>query len=157
LRPSLLLWLKFSTTTLALMVLLNRCGAFMSVPYGSLRTMHNDELPRDVPPLNPVRVALDQDVLDGMHVVVHGVLADVSVRASEEGREWAAGRVVDGQDSIEFITFPRAFARIDRSCFHVDRPVAVTARVSISAERKALVVNSIVHTDNTGIGHDRPL
>ena len=130
----------------------------MSVPYGSLRTMNNDDaLPRDVRPLIPLRVALDQDVLDGTHVVVHGVLADVSVRASEEGREWAAGRVVDGQDSIDFITFPRAFARIDRSCFHIDRPVAVTARVSISAERKALVVNSIVHTDNTGIGHDRPL
>lgn len=78
-------------------------------------------------------------------------------RASEEGGEWAAGRVVDGQDSIEFIAFPRAFARIDRLCFHIDRPVAVTARVSISAERTTLVVNSIVHTDNTGIGHDRAL
>lgn len=130
----------------------------MSVSYGSLRTMNNDDaLRRDVPPLAKVRVALNQDVLDGTHVVVHGVLAEVSVRATEEGGDWAAGRVVDGKDSIEFITFPRAFARIDRSCFHIDRPVAVTARVSISAERTTLVVNRILHTDNTGIGHDRPL
>lgn len=140
------------------MLLVTRCAACMSVPCGSLRTKNNDDaLPRDVRPLIPLRVALDQDVLDGTHVVVHGVLADVSVRASKEGREWAAGRVVDGQDSIEFITFPRAFARIDRSCFHIDRPVALTARISISAERTTLVVNSIVHTDNTGIGDDRQL
>lgn len=130
----------------------------MSVPYGSLRTMNNDDaLRRDVPPLVKVRVALNQDVLDGTHVVVHGVLAEVAVRATEEGGDWAAGRVVDGQDSIEFITFPRAFARIDRSCFHIDRPVAETAWVSISAERTTLVVNSIVHTDNAGIGDDRQL
>lgn len=130
----------------------------MSVTCGSLRTMNNDDaLPREIPPRIPVRIALDQDVLDGAHVVVHGVLAEVSVRATEEGGDWAAGRVVDGKDSIEFITFPRAFARIDRSCFRIDRPVAVTARVSISAERTTLVVNSIVHTDNTGIGDDRKL
>lgn len=92
------------------------------MPCGSPRTMNNeDAAPRDNPLLIPVRVALDGDVQDGKNIEIHGVLADVTVIDSEEGTHWATGRVVDEQDSIEFITFPRAFARIDRSCFHIDR------------------------------------
>lgn len=75
--------------------------------------------------------------------------------ATDEGGDWATGRVVDGQDSIEFIAFPRVFARTDRSCFDIDRPVAVSERVSISADRTALVTNSIMRTGSTRIGNDR--
>lgn len=95
------------------------------------------------PPLVRVRAVLDGSVTDGATVAVHGTLDTVTVAASVQSGQWASGWVAEAEDSIEFMMFPRAFARTDRSCIETGGPVTVTARVSISAQRKALVINRI--------------
>ncbi|OAK53819.1 hypothetical protein A3K89_22125 [Rhodococcoides kyotonense] len=90
-----------------------------------------------------VGALLNGDVPDGANVVMRGRLDAVTVKASVQSGQWAAGRLVDAADSIEVMIFPRAFARIGRSGIKTDAPVAVVGRVSISEERIALVVNSI--------------
>lgn len=105
----------------------------------------------------PLRAVKDGSIPDGAQVVLHGMLADVGVMGSEQAGDWASGRIVDGPDSIEFLIFPRAFARSDGSFFCTGQRVTVTARLSFSAERITLVVNSIRLTHDSEPGrHQTP-
>lgn len=100
------------------------------------------------PPLAvPVRALLDGDVPDGTYVHVRGILDAVTEQVNAEARAWANGVLRDGPDSIAFIMFPRAHSRTDHACFAAGRPVLVTARVSVTAERSVLIVNAVVRSE----------
>lgn len=118
----------------------------MSVPAGTVPTMTDDDATTPLP-LVRVREVLDGDVPDGTHVVAHGTLEDVTVKTNQQTGQWAMGRLVDSDDSIDFWMFPRAFARTGRSCVDTDGPIAVTACVSGPPERPALIINSMAHIE----------
>ena len=94
-------------------------------------------------PLVRLREVLDGDVPNGTHVVVHGTLEEVTVKTNQQTGQWAMGRIVDDEDSIDFWMFPCAFARTGRSCVETSGPIAATACVSGPPYRTALVVNSM--------------
>lgn len=94
-------------------------------------------------PLVRVREVRDGDVPNGTHVVVHCTLAEVTVKTNQQTGQWAMGRLVDSDDSIDFWMFPRAFARTGRSCVETAGLIAATACVSGPPERTALIVNSM--------------
>lgn len=118
--------------------------------------MHEHEASRGDGPLPiALRVVLDGSVPDGANVVVLGVIADVTVKRSDQGGDWASGRVVDGADSIEFLMFARALSRTDKNCLHAGRRVTMSARLSITATRTMLVLNSVRVGGNAESGNDR--
>ena len=114
----------------------------MSVPAGTVPTMTDDDATTPQP-LVRVREVLDGDVPNGTHVVAHGTLENVTVQTNQQTGQWAMGRLIDGNDSIDFWMFPRAFARTGRSCVETAGPIAATACVSGPPERTALIINSI--------------
>ncbi|KZF06227.1 hypothetical protein A2J04_22660 [Rhodococcus sp. EPR-279] len=114
----------------------------MSVPAGTVPTMTDDDATTP-PPLVRVRAVLDGEVPNGTHVVAHGTLEDVTVKTNQQTGQWAMGRLVDSDDSIDFWMFPRAFARTGRSSVDTAGPIAVTACVSGPPERTALIINSM--------------
>lgn len=127
----------------------------MSVPAGTVPIMTDDDT-TEPPPLVRAREVLDGDVPNGTHVVVHGTLAEVTVKTNQQSGQWAMGRLVDADDSIDFWMFPRAFARTGRSCVDTAGPIAVTACVSGPPERTALIINSMERLEpRTESGADR--
>lgn len=114
----------------------------MSVPAGTVPTMTDDDATTPQP-LVRVRAVLDGEVPNGTHVVAHGTLEDVTVKTNQQTGQWAMGRLVDGNGSIDFWMFPRAFARTGRSSVETAGPIAATACVSGPPERTALIINSI--------------
>ncbi|MBY3794520.1 hypothetical protein HQP42_19205 [Rhodococcus fascians] len=111
--------------------------------------MHEDEASWGDGPLPiALRVVLDGSVPDGANFVVLGVIADVTVKTSDQAGDWASGRVVDGADAIEFLMFPRALSRTDKTCLHAGRRVTMSARLSITATRTMLVLNRVRVSSN---------
>lgn len=115
---------------------------FVSVLDGTVPTMTDDDAATPQP-LVRVREVLDGDVPNGTHVVVHGILEEVTVKTNQQTGQWAMGRLVDGNDSIDFWMFPRAFARTGRSSVDSVGPIAATACVSGPPKRTALIINSM--------------
>lgn len=96
-------------------------------------------------PMTPLQVrdVLGGQVIDGAIAGLRGSLVEVKVTRNEQSGQWASGHLVDSTGAVEFIIFPRAFARTDQRCFDGATSVAVTGRVSISDERTALVLNDV--------------
>ena len=115
---------------------------FVSVLDGTVPTM-TDDAAATPQPLVRVQEVLDGDVPNGTHVVVHGTLEEVTVKTNQQTGQWAMGRLVDSDHSIDFWMFPRAFARTGPSCVDTAGPIAATACVSGPPHRTALIINSM--------------
>jgi hypothetical protein len=95
----------------------------VSVPAGTVPTMTDDDATTPLP-LVRVREVLDGDVPDGTHVVAHGTLEDVTVKTNQQTGQWAMGRLVDGNDSIDFWMFrARSHAPAGRASRRPARPL----------------------------------
>ncbi|NLG48387.1 OB-fold nucleic acid binding domain-containing protein, partial [Gordonia sp. (in: high G+C Gram-positive bacteria)] len=99
---------------------------------------------------------LEDQVKDGAHITIGGIISSVTRRVNKKGEPWAAVTVEDMVGGVEVYFFPRAYVAFGMD-LTVDNIVLVKARVNKRDDSMMISANDLAVPDLSAVGTTKPL